>query len=58
MAQSNPISFTRMMAQQHEPQRLLQDHPIFGDIYRGDLEAVRQRVREDPAVLEERAAIS
>lgn len=29
-------------------------HPIFGDIERGDLEAVQQHVLADPMVLEER----
>ena len=29
-------------------------HPIFDDIDRGDLEAVKQHVLADPAVLEER----
>lgn len=31
-----------------------QQHPIFRDIEYGDLEAVKQRVLADPAVLEER----
>lgn len=32
------------------------EHPIFIDILRGDLEAVKQRVLADPAVLEEKGS--
>ena len=34
------------------------DHPIFGDIGRGDLEAVKQLVLANPAVLEEKQSYS
>ena len=44
---STPQSF-------HPTTIMAAEHPIFNDIYRGDVEAVKQHVLANPAVLEEK----